>query len=270
MPRPQFDHASPERVLIGAESSEEGAKASEALANLYRQWVPAAKVLVSDLWSAELSKLTANAFLAQRISSINSISALCEVTGADVSEVAYAIGIDTRIGRKHLQASVGFGGACYETHLRNLVYLCRHYRLFEVAAYWESVIKMNDWQKRRFATKIVASMFNTVSGKKLAILGFSCVRSLLLLLLLRTRAIAHCTVRTAPAGGEALTSGCMRPPPPRSCCDLRQEEHKRHPLYGRDRRLQGPRRRARQTLGARPAGLKRGDLDGLHGCLWRR
>ena len=168
-----LDHAAPERVMIGADASPEAAAAAEALSALYRQWVPADKVIVSGLWSAELSKLTANAFLAQRISSINSISALCEVTGADVSEVAYAIGVDSRIGRKHLMASVGFGGACYETHLRNLVYLCRAYRLPQVALYWESVLKMNDYQKRRFASKIVASMFNTVSGKKLAILGFA-------------------------------------------------------------------------------------------------
>jgi len=167
------DHASPERIMIGAGNSDAAKAAAESLVAIYRQWVPADKIIVSGIWSAELSKLTANAFLAQRISSINAISALCETTGADVSEVAYAIGVDSRIGRKHLQASVGFGGACYETHLRNLVYLCRHYRLKEVATYWESVIKMNDYQKRRFATKIVAAMFNTVSGKKLAILGFS-------------------------------------------------------------------------------------------------
>ena len=127
------DHASPERVMIGCQSSDAGRAAAESLAELYRRWVPADRVIISDLWSAELAKLTANAFLAQRISSINSISALCERTGADVSEVAYAIGVDSRIGRKHLQASVGFGGACYETHLRNLIYLCRHYRLSEVA-----------------------------------------------------------------------------------------------------------------------------------------
>ena len=167
------DHASPERVMIGAPDTAEGSAAAASLQALYASWVPENKIIVSNLWSAELSKLTANAFLAQRISSINAISALCETTGADVSEVAYAIGVDSRIGRKHLQASVGFGGACYETHLRNLVYLCRHYRLKEVATYWESVISMNNWQKRRFAMKIVSSMFNTVSGKKLAVLGFA-------------------------------------------------------------------------------------------------
>ena len=167
------DHASPERVMIGALENDEAKAAAESLRALYAEWVPMQKIIISGLWSAELSKLTANAFLAQRISSINAISALCENTGADVSEVAYAIGYDSRIGRKHLSASVGFGGACYETHLRNLVYLCRHYRLKEVATYWESVITLNNWQKRRFATKIVSSMFNTVSGKKLAVLGFS-------------------------------------------------------------------------------------------------
>ena len=168
-----LDHASPERVMIGCVPSASGRQAASALAEVYKKWVPPDRVMISDLWSAELSKLAANAFLAQRISSVNSISALCEKTGADVSEVAYAIGVDSRIGRKHLQASVGFGGACYETHLRNLIYLCRHYRLHEVAKYWESVISMNDWQKRRFASKVVSTMFNTVSGKKLAVLGFA-------------------------------------------------------------------------------------------------
>ena len=134
--------------MIGAAGTAEGKAAADALAALYAEWVPQRKIIISGLWSAELSKLTANAFLAQRISSINAISALCEATGADVSEVAYACGVDSRIGRKHLQASVGFGGACYEPHLRNLIYLCRHYRLLPVATYWESVVKMNDYQKR--------------------------------------------------------------------------------------------------------------------------
>ena len=126
-----------------------------------------------ELWSAELSKLTQNAFLAQRVSSINAISALCEATGADVDEVSFAVGVDTRIGRKGMTASVGFGGACYETHLRNLVYLASVSRLPQVAKYWQAVINMNEWQKRRFATKVVSAMFNTVSGKKLALLGFA-------------------------------------------------------------------------------------------------
>ena len=168
-----MDHASPERVLIGAEDTPAALAAAEAFASIYREWVPSNRVLISNLWSAELSKLAVNAFLAQRVSSINSISALCEKTGADVDEVAHSVGIDSRIGPKMLQASVGFGGTCYETHLRNLVYMCRTYRLKEAAVYWESVLKMNEWQKRRFANKIVSSMFNTVSGKKLAVLGFA-------------------------------------------------------------------------------------------------
>ena len=167
------DHASPERVLIGGPETEAGLAAIEQLAALYCQWVPRDKVITSSLWSAELSKLTQNAFLAQRVSSINSISALCEATGADVDEVSFAVGVDTRIGRKGMTASVGFGGACYETHLRNLVYLASVSRLPQVAKYWQAVINMNEWQKRRFATKVVSAMFNTVSGKKLALLGFA-------------------------------------------------------------------------------------------------
>ncbi|KAL1504526.1 hypothetical protein AB1Y20_010928 [Prymnesium parvum] len=168
-----FDQASPERVMIGGDESEKSLAALESLAALYNLWVPRSKILPSSLWSAELSKLTANAFLAQRVSSINAISALCEATGADVNEVSFAVGVDSRIGRKGIQASVGFGGACYETHLRNLVYLSKSYRLPVVAKYWESVIKMNDYQKTRFAKQIVSAMFNTVSGKKVSILGFA-------------------------------------------------------------------------------------------------
>jgi UDPglucose 6-dehydrogenase len=168
-----MDHAAPERVLIGAPPTEAGDAAAAMLSALYAKWVPRDKIIVAGLWSAELSKMTANAFLAQRISSINAISALCEKTGADIGEVAHAVGIDSRIGRKHLVASVGFGGACYDTHLRNLVYLCNHYRLKEVANYWHQVLKMNEWQKKRFAMQIVSAMFNTVSGKKLAMLGFA-------------------------------------------------------------------------------------------------
>ncbi|KAL3921036.1 MAG: hypothetical protein SGPRY_005040 [Prymnesium sp.] len=172
-----FDQASPERIMIGGDESWEGVQAVDALAALYAMWVPRSKIIASGLWSAELSKLTANAFLAQRVSSINAISALCENTGADVNEVSFAIGVDSRIGRKGIQASVGFGGACYEarlpTHLRNLVYLCKSYRLPAVATYWEHVIKMNDYQKSRFAKQIVSAMFNTVSGKKMTVLGFA-------------------------------------------------------------------------------------------------
>jgi UDPglucose 6-dehydrogenase len=135
--------------------------------------VPRERIITTNLWSSELSKLVANAFLAQRISSINSISALCEATGADVDEVANAIGKDSRIGPKFLKASVGFGGSCFQKDILNLVYLCEHFALPEVARFWESVVAMNDWQKRRFATKIVRSLFNTVADKKIAVLGFA-------------------------------------------------------------------------------------------------
>jgi len=160
-------------VLVGGPQTPQGLASIDCLANVYRRWVPTAKVLTTNLWSAELSKLTANAFLAQRISSINSISALCEVTGANVTEVANAIGVDSRIGPKFLRSSVGFGGSCFQKDILNLVYLCRSFGLPEVAEYWHQVIVMNDWQKTRFARNMVSSMFNTVSGKKIAILGFA-------------------------------------------------------------------------------------------------
>jgi UDPglucose 6-dehydrogenase len=143
------------------------------LADVYARWVPRDRIITTNLWSSELSKLVANAFLAQRISSINSISALCEATGADVDEVANAIGRDSRIGSKFLKASVGFGGSCFQKDILNLVYLCEHFSLPEVAAYWESVIKMNDWQKRRFSTRIVRALYNSVADKKIAVLGFA-------------------------------------------------------------------------------------------------
>lgn len=167
------DLMNPDRVLIGGDQTTEGLKAIEALTSVYASWVPREKIIQTKLWSSELSKLTANAFLAQRISSINSLSALCEVTGADVDEVAYAIGSDTRIGPKFLKASVGFGGSCFQKDILNLVYLCEYFGLPEVAAYWDQVIIMNDYQKRRFANKIIQSLFNTVSGKKIAILGWA-------------------------------------------------------------------------------------------------
>jgi len=131
------------------------------------------KILTTNLWSSELSKLVANAFLAQRVSSINSISALCEHTGADVQEVAKAIGMDTRIGSRFLNASVGFGGSCFQKDILNLVYICESFGLKEVAAYWQQVVDMNDWQKLRFAKRVVRTMFNTVAGKKIAIFGFA-------------------------------------------------------------------------------------------------
>lgn len=163
----------PDRVLIGGEETPEGQAAMETLVSIYARWVPRERILTTNLWSSELSKLVANAFLAQRISSINSISALCEATGADVDEVANAIGQDSRIGPKFLKASVGFGGSCFQKDILNLTYLCQHFGLPEVADYWESVIRINNWQKRRFAARIVHELFNTVTGKHIAILGFA-------------------------------------------------------------------------------------------------
>jgi UDPglucose 6-dehydrogenase len=162
-----------DRVLIGGDQTPEGLEAIDALAAIYENWIPAQRIIKTRLWSSELSKLTANAFLAQRVSSINAISALCERTGADVDEVAAAIGMDSRIGPKFLKASVGFGGSCFQKDILNLVYLCRHFNLPEVADYWEQVIKMNDYQKHRFAQKVIATLFNTVSGKKIALLGWA-------------------------------------------------------------------------------------------------
>ena len=167
------DLENPDRVLIGGEQTPEGLAAIEALAQIYANWVPDERIIRTRLWSSELSKLTANAFLAQRISSINAISALCEATGSDVDEVAYAIGTDSRIGPKFLKSSVGFGGSCFQKDILNLVYLCEHFGLPEVAAYWEQVVILNDYQKHRFAKEIVESLFNTVSGKRIAIFGFA-------------------------------------------------------------------------------------------------
>jgi len=167
------DLQEPDRILIGGERTPEGEAAVETLVSVYNQWIPRERILTTNLWSSELSKLVANAFLAQRISSINSISALCETTGADVDEVARAIGMDSRIGPKFLKASVGFGGSCFQKDILNLVYLCEHFGLPDVAAYWESVITMNDWQKSRFVEKIVKTLFNTVRGKRIAVWGFA-------------------------------------------------------------------------------------------------
>jgi UDPglucose 6-dehydrogenase len=167
------DLENPDRILVGGERTAGGDKAVATLVDVYARWVPREKIITTNLWSSELSKLVANAFLAQRISSINSISALCEATGADVDEVANAIGKDSRIGPKFLKASVGFGGSCFQKDILNLVYLCEHFGLPEVAAYWESVVKMNNWQKNRFTRTIVQTLFNTVSGKRIAVLGFA-------------------------------------------------------------------------------------------------
>ena len=167
------DLENPDRVLIGGEQTAEGKGAIEKVASLYAQWINREKILTTNLWSSELSKLTANAFLAQRISSINAISALCEATGADVDEVANAIGTDSRIGSKFLKSSVGFGGSCFQKDILNLSYLCQHFGLPEVAEYWNQVVRMNDYQKDRFVQRMMDAMFNTVSDKKIAILGFA-------------------------------------------------------------------------------------------------
>ncbi|MCR9295630.1 MAG: UDP-glucose 6-dehydrogenase [bacterium] len=163
------DLLKPDRVLIGGESKE----AIASLVDIYASWVPKERILTTNLWSSELSKLTANAFLAQRVSSINAISALCEATGADIDEVARAIGTDSRIGPKFLKASVGFGGSCFQKDILNLVYLCEHFGLNEVADYWNQVVSINDYQKSRFSKQIVRTLFNTVSDKKICMLGWA-------------------------------------------------------------------------------------------------
>jgi len=165
------DMENPDRILIGGRETESGQKAVEALVELYATWVPRERIITTNLWSSELSKLVANAFLAQRISSINSISALCEKTEADVNEVARAIGLDNRIGKYFLRAGVGFGGSCFKKDILHLVYLCEHYGLPEVAAYWEQVETMNEYQEMRFVSKMVTSMFNTIAGKRIAVFG---------------------------------------------------------------------------------------------------
>lgn len=165
------DMEQPDRVLVGGRETPSGQKAVEAIVDIFAHWVPRERILTTNLWSSELSKLTANAFLAQRISSINSISALCEKTGANVKEVARAIGMDSRIGSKFLGASVGFGGSCFRKDILNLVYLCEYYGLDEVAAYWEQVVTMNEYQEKRFVHNMVSTMFNTVAGKRIALFG---------------------------------------------------------------------------------------------------
>jgi len=167
------DLETPDRILIGGHDTESGRRAVAALADVYAHWVPRNRILTTSVWSSELSKLAANAFLAQRISSINSLSALCERTEANVSEVARAIGMDSRIGARFLNASVGFGGSCFKKDILNLVYLCQHYGLTEVATYWEQVVTMNEYQEDRFARKMSSTMFNTVAGKRIAVLGFA-------------------------------------------------------------------------------------------------
>tara|TARA_B100000886_G_scaffold307078_1_gene239860 strand:+ start:8671 stop:10101 length:1431 start_codon:yes stop_codon:yes gene_type:complete len=163
------DLEEPDRVLIGGESQE----AIMALSNIYYKWVPKNKILHTNIWSSELAKLTANAFLAQRISSINSIGALCEATGADIREVSRAIGLDSRIGSKFLDSSPGFGGSCFKKDILNLVYLSKYYGLFEVASFWENVVELNSWNQNRISKLVVKKLFGTITGKKISILGFA-------------------------------------------------------------------------------------------------
>lgn len=168
------DLRNPDRILIGGDiETKSGCEAIQSLVDIYLRWVPEKNILTTNVWSSELSKLTANAFLAQRISSINAISQLCEQTGANVNEVAKAVGMDKRIGSKFLQSSVGFGGSCFQKDILNLVYIAKTFGMYEVAEYWEQVIKMNDHQKKRFAGNIIKTLFNTVSGKKIVIMGWA-------------------------------------------------------------------------------------------------
>ena len=167
------DMENPDRVLIGSKETETGRAARDELVKIYAHWVPNEKILTTNLWSSELSKLVSNAFLAQRISSINSISAVCEATEADIQEVAFAVGKDTRIGEKFLNAGAGFGGSCFRKDILNLVYLCEYYRLNEVAEFWKQVVSINDYQVKRFVKRMLRAMFNTLVGKKIAIYGFA-------------------------------------------------------------------------------------------------
>jgi UDPglucose 6-dehydrogenase len=160
-------------VLIGSRETPAGLKARQEIVDIYANWVPAEKILTSNVWSAELSKLVANAFLAQRISSINSISALCEKTEASVREVARAVGMDARVGPRFLNASVGFGGSCFKKDILNLVYICESYGLREVARYWEGVLAMNEYQESRFVKAMIRYMFNTIVDKRIALFGFA-------------------------------------------------------------------------------------------------
>jgi UDPglucose 6-dehydrogenase len=167
------DLLEPDRVLIGSHQTGSGLKAAQEIVDIYSHWVPKEKIITMNLWSSELSKLVANAFLAQRISSINSISALCEKADADISEISFAIGSDSRVGSKFLNASLGFGGSCFKKDILNLVYIARSYGLLEIADYWEMVIKINEYQKERFIRNIIETMFNTVVDKKIAMFGFA-------------------------------------------------------------------------------------------------
>ncbi len=167
------DLENPDRVLIGSRETPTGLKARDELVEIYANWVPKDQIITSNIWSSELSKLVSNAFLAQKISSINAISALCEKADADVTEVARAVGMDSRLGSKFLNASVGFGGSCFKKDILNLVYLCQNYGLEEIALYWQGVVGINNYQKERFVMNMMNSMFNTLAGKKICLLGFA-------------------------------------------------------------------------------------------------
>lgn len=167
------DLESPDRVLIGGRDTDSGRRAVRELAAIYARWIPGERILTTNTWSSELSKLAANAFLAQRISSINALSALCETTQADVTEVSRAIGMDSRIGPKFLKAGPGFGGSCFRKDVLDLVYLCEHYGLRAEAAYWRQIIEMNDHQQSRIVQNIVNALFGTVTGKRIALFGFA-------------------------------------------------------------------------------------------------
>lgn len=163
----------PDRVLIGGPDNKEGRRAVKMLCDVYAPWVDSAKMITTNLWSAELSKLASNAMLAQRVSSVNALSSLCEATGADIDEVSSVMGSDTRIGSKFLKAGPGFGGSCFKKDVLNLVYLCENHGLYPAAEYWEQVIKINDWQQERIVDRMVDAMFQTLSDKKIAIFGFA-------------------------------------------------------------------------------------------------
>ena len=163
----------PDRILIGSHLSESGLRAAAALADLYAEWVPRERVITINLWSSELAKLAANALLAQRISSINSLSAVCQATGANIDQISYAVGLDKRIGPKMLKSSVGFGGSCFKKDILSLVWLAERLHLPEVAAYWRSVVEINEWQKSRFTKSIITCLYNSITHKKVAILGFA-------------------------------------------------------------------------------------------------
>ena len=167
------DLRNPDRVLIGGDATPTGCKAVEMIVDIYAHWVPRERILTANVWSSELSKLAANALLAQRVSSVNALSALCEATEANIDEVAHAVGMDKRIGPKFLKAGVGFGGSCFKKDILNLAYLCETYHLHEAAEYWKQVVLINDWQQSRFVNNILRAMFNTVAGKRIALLGFA-------------------------------------------------------------------------------------------------